>query len=189
MSAFTSTIKLFLPIADLSAFFQNPHTWLRLNPEWAVTALAPTIRLPDITAFNLEICYDRSEQRVLYNAQVEHWEAASGFSLTLQADITRFVSFTWQTLDNGLTELKLTTSSNESITDIRQQTELALWLKSIADHLLICQRLSLPWRLICWLLNKLWLPLSPAGRRLVLLVLLLEGSGLLLLLVLVILSH
>lgn len=178
--AFKTSMPLALPRVQTMDFFRKPDTWFRLNPEWEVRRLANAHAFAEGAEFGLEVCYDRSGVEATYRGKTEEWKEGEGFSLLLDGDPQRRIRLTLA--GEGETASALVYEElGEAPLEPRQQTERVLWLKSTADYLVIASRRKWRWRALRFLIDKLWLRLSPMGRRVVFLVLVLEFAGLLLL--------
>jgi hypothetical protein len=58
-----------------------------------------------------------------------------------------------------------------------ERQEIASWLKGVAWYLMLQNKNTLPSRIWKFFMDKVWLKMSPAGRRIVLLVIIAEGAG------------
>ena len=177
---FKTEISLALPRRTVADFFRNPLTWFRLNPEWEVRALATGGDLAPGKEFRLEVCYDRSEREAKYLGKVQEWREGEEFTLLLEGDPPRRIRLMLAGDRESVAAL-VYEELGEGTLESRQQTELVLWLKSTADYLKIASRRGWHWRVLRFLIERLWLRLNPTGRRVVFLVLVFELAGLALL--------
>lgn len=162
---------------SIEDFFREPETWFRLNPEWEVRSFKKTSDSA-LVAFTLEVTYDRSEQRIFYNGSVEMLD--DGIALTLDGENARRIHVMFAGGAPRVHTIRLEEISPHEL-EPRNQTELVFWLKSTCDYLSISTRTGVLWRVLRFLLDKIWLRLSPTGRRVVLLVIAFEVLGLVLL--------
>lgn len=178
--SFKTAMPLALPRADVMDFFRNPDTWFRLNPEWEVCRLANGHGIAEAAEFRLEVSYDRSCAEAAYRGKTEAWKEGEGFTLLLDGEPPRRMRLTLAGEGETVNSL-VYEELGETPLEPRQQTERVLWLKSTADYLTIASRRRWHWRALRYLIDRLWLRLSPVGRRVVFLVLVFEFAGLALL--------
>jgi hypothetical protein len=180
MIAFTTDISINQPRQVIVNFFQNPEIWFRLNPEWEFRKLTCTNNDPAAFEFTLKVCYDRTEQDASYQGKIEKWPESAGLTLTLENEWPRHIQLQFKGLDgpDGTVQALVYEELGDTTIEPRQQTELVLWLKSTADYLEIASRRSWHWRAVHYLLNKVWIRLTPMGRRVVFLVIAFEVMGL-----------
>lgn len=173
---FQLAIEIDLPTLQIFAFFSDLEKWFRLNPQWQVISFQGEPPPREDGAFALEVEYDRSEQKVAYRGLITAVEPVLSLSVRLEGDdvremnievlptLTRPVLKYWEVTERPLSE--------------KEQLELVLWLKSVANYILISQRTSLFSRAWKWFYDHYWLKMSPSGRRTVFFVVVGEGLSL-----------
>ncbi|HWR90747.1 MAG TPA: hypothetical protein VN260_10830 [Dissulfurispiraceae bacterium] len=143
-------------------FFHDLDTWFRLNPQWAVLDFA---RTAEAGAFALKVKYDRSEEEVIYNGTVGHREQEGVVTVRLEGETTRII--TVQVLSAGAGSVLNYIEDGSREPTPEDKREINLWLKSVGDYIEVSKK-SGPWsRLWKWFLDKMWLKMSPSGRRIV----------------------
>jgi hypothetical protein len=173
---FQHAIELDLPPDLIFGFFADLETWLRLNPQWQVLAIRGEPALREGSAFALEVEYDRTEQKVLYQALISR--VAPGRSLTLRLEGEAPREMTIEVLPTSIVSLLKYREESEPPLSAKEQMELTLWLKSAANYILVSHRTSLFSRVWKWFLDRYWLKMSPSGRRTVFFVVVAEGLSL-----------
>ncbi len=174
---FQHAIELDLPPEQIFPFFADLETWLRLNPQWQVLSIHGEPGLREGSAFGLEVEYDRTEQKVFYQALITAVEPGRSFSLRLEGEALRKMTIEVLPARN-FSLLKYREESDRPLS-AKEQMELNLWLKSAGNYILISHRTSLvsiAWK---WFLDRYWLKMSPSGRRTVFFVVVAEGLSLL----------
>lgn len=173
---FQHAIELDLPPERIFAFFADLETWFRLNPQWQVLSFQAEPATREGGAFVLEVEYDRSEQQVVYRGLVTVVEPGRVFNLRLEDEEAR--EMTIEVLPTRTISLLKYREDSEHPLSAKDQMELNLWLKSVANYLLISHRTSLFSRAWKWFLDRYWLKMSPSGRRTVFFVVAAEGLSL-----------
>jgi len=151
-----------LPRDQVFAFFHDLDTWFRLNPQWAVLEFA---RTAETGAFALKVKYDRSEEEVTYKGTVGHREQDGVVTVRLEAETTRIITMEILSSAEG-SVLNYTEDENRELTP-EDKREINLWLKSAGDYIVTSKKNSLRSRLWKWFLDRMWLKMSPSGRRIV----------------------
>jgi len=123
--------------------------------------------------FGLEVRYDRTDNQVTYNGVVEELIDGSVLSVRLDAEKSRCITihFTDKGGVSVLQQEEVMASEGPPMEDI----ELISWLKSVA-WCIILQNKNTPWsKFWMFFMDRLWLKMSPSGRRIVLLVIIAEA--------------
>jgi hypothetical protein len=179
--AFITEIAIDQLRQSVVSFFRNPEIWFRLNPEWELLKITKIQGSEPCIEFIIEVLYDQSELQVTYQVKFEEWPGGEGLTLLLNGDSPRQIQLKFEgkgDIVNSLVHKEL----GEIDLEPHQQTEIVLWLKSTADYIEISSRRSWHWRVVRYLLDKVWLRLNPTGRRVVFLIIAFELAGLVLLL-------
>ncbi len=173
---FQLAIEIDLPAHQIFAFFSDLEKWFRLNPQWQVISFQGELFTREDGAFALEVEYDRSEQKVAYHGFITAVEPVRSLSVRLEGDDVREMNIeVLPTLTGPVLKYWEVT---ESPLSEKEQLELTLWLKSVANYILISQRTSLFSRAWKWFYDRYWLKMSPSGRRTVFFVVVGEGLSL-----------
>lgn len=173
---YQDSLELDLTTSQIFSFFQDLEKWFRLNPQWQVISFIPDGAPREGGGFVLEVEYDRQERRVTYQGLITAWQPDRGFTVTLSGDEVREIAI--EVLDaRFIALLKYRETSPKPLVDA-DKIELKLWLKSVANYILISHRTS-PWsRIWKWFLDRYWLKMTPSGRRTVFFVVAAEGLSL-----------
>jgi hypothetical protein len=175
--AFRSEITIDQPRRIVADFLTKPETWFRLNPEWELRELHIGQETPDCLDFSMQVLYDRTELEAEYLGKLCRLPENEGISLELDGKAPRHIQILFSGVGDTVTSL-VYEELGEAPLEPRKETELVLWLKSTADYLEICSRHSWHWRLVRYLLEKIWLKLNPTGRRVVFLIIAFELAAL-----------
>lgn len=172
----------------MANFFTKPETWFRLNPEWELRELHIGRETTDFLDFSMQVLYDRTELEAEYLGKICQLPKNEGITLQLDGEPPRQMQILFSGIGETITSL-VYEELGESPLEPRKETELVLWLKSTADYLEICSRRSWHWRMVRYLLDKIWLKLNPTGRRVVFLIIAFELAALVLLIGLLIVQR
>jgi hypothetical protein len=173
---FQDAIELDLPPEQIFAFFTDLETWFRLNPQWQVLSFQEEVALHEDRPFILEVEYDRSEAKVVYRGLITAVAPGRSLSLRLEGEEPREI--TLEVLPTRTVSLLKYREESERPLSAKYQMELNLWLKSVANYILISHRTGLFSRAWKWFLDRYWLKMSPSGRRTVFFVVAAEGLSL-----------
>lgn len=148
----------------------------RLNPQWEVLSLEHVGELCVNGRFELSVEYDRAETTVRYQGSIE--ELVPGIALRIKLDnaVPRSMTFRFESSGPGSTILSFEEEGGAE-TPAEEKRELMLWVRSIANYAQMSQRRTPAARLCTWVVDRIWLKMSPAGKRLVLLVLASEAAA------------
>lgn len=156
-------------------FFRAADAWFRLNPEWEVLSF---------DGFVLRVRYERSEAEAEWQVVV-HAAAANGIAVTLDGPHPRRIELNWESTGDGALLLSYGEAFDQPVETARI-AELNLWLDAAAGYLALAARRDRRARFGKWLLDKAWLRMSPASRRVGLIVFAMEALALLLFIAVVI---
>ena len=161
--------------AELTAqFFADGEAWYRLNPEWEVLALNR-----DAQAHRLKVRYDRSEQKAEYCRPASADFSARGVTIALEGNPSRHIELVLTPQGDQATRIDYRESFSEPLETARI-AELNLWLDAAAGYLAFAARSDRKARLARWLLDRIWLRMSPMSRRISLMIVGMEALALLL---------
>jgi hypothetical protein len=173
---YQDVLELDLTPSQIFSLFQDLEKWFRLNPQWQVISFVSKAPPQEGGGFELEVEYDRQERKVTYRGLITHWEPDRGLTVRLEGDEVREMAIEVQDA-RFISLLKYRETSLHPLAD-RDKMELHLWLKSLANYILISHRTS-PWsRIWKWFLDRYWLRMSPSGRRTAFFVIAAEGLSL-----------
>ena len=155
-------------------FFRDGEAWYRLNPEWEVLDLHR-----DAQAHRLKVRFDRSEQEAEYCRPANTDFSNRGGSIVLESSTPRRIEVVLTPQGEGATRIDYRESFGEPLETARL-AELNLWLDATAGYLAFAARTDRKARLAHWLLDRVWLRMSPTARRVGLLIVGMEALALLL---------
>jgi hypothetical protein len=183
----SGSIKIPLPKEKILPFFYRLEKWFRLNPQWQVLSIEGDCHIKKGDRFGLRVRYDRIENLVNYDGVVEELIDGRVLSVCLNAETTRRITLYFG--DKGDASVLRQEEIMENNGSPMDQGELNAWLKSVAWYLIL-QNKNTPWsKLWKFFMDRLWLKMSPSGRRIVLLVVIAEASGFILFLLFLIVHY
>ncbi|MHC1745133.1 MAG: hypothetical protein AB9873_19180 [Syntrophobacteraceae bacterium] len=169
-------LELPLPPDKIYPFLDDLERWFRLNPQWMVHSFSCDSPIQTGARFELNVEYDRSEVRVSYAGYVE--EIIPGRSLTVALTGTDSRTLTIEVVPAGDLSFLKYREVRESEPTAHEKRELNLWLSAVANYVSVSNRSTLRSRLWKWFVDRVWLKLSPSGRRTVFFVVAAEGLSL-----------
>lgn len=170
--AFEGRLALGSPVAALAGHLPRFETWLRLNPEWTVLALRPGATAADL---ELRLRLEPDEREACFASRVEP-NGDHGWRLTLDdGSAPRCIEL--ELAPAGAASELVLRDSAAGADDADARRNLALWLRATLDYALLGRGTGWRSRLGKWLLDRVWLRMSLAGRRVVILVLAYEVVG------------
>lgn len=158
------------PIEQVWQFFLDGEAWFRLNPEWEVLALDKTC---------LKVRYERSEQEAEYCRPASADFSRNGGTLTFAGTPARAITLALSPQGETQTRIDWGEDFAEPVETARY-AELNLWLDATAGYLAFAARKDRRARLTRWLLDRIWLRMSPMARRISLMIVGMEFLALLL---------
>jgi len=171
----SGSIKIPLPQEKISPFFYGLEKWFRLNPQWEVLSIERACHIKKGDRFGLRVRYDRTENLVNYDGVVEELIDGRLLSVRLNAENLRRITVHFG--DKGDTSILRQEEIMENEGSPMDQGELNSWLKSVAWYLVL-QNKNTPWsKFWKFFMDRLWLRMSPSGRRIVLLIVIGEAAG------------
>lgn len=126
--------------------------------------------------FDLNVEYDRSEVKVSYAGTVEEWIPGRSLTIILKGQDTRTITI--EVVPAGDLSFLKYREVRDSEPTVHEKRELNLWLSAVVNYVSVSNRESLWSRLWKWLVDRVWLKLSPSGRRTVFFVVAAEGLSL-----------
>lgn len=171
------TYRLLVPLSPeaIFPFFRDLETWFRLNPQWEVLSLKGD-GVQQSARFDLSVKYDRSEEEVRYQGTIEEFRDGERLTVRLDAAAPRLITIALDPAgDRGSVISYEETREEESSPE--EKRELALWMKSIANYMLLGTKRAVWSRAWKWIVDRLWLKMSPAGRRIVFIVVVSEAAA------------
>ena len=155
-------------------FFSDGEAWYRLNPEWEVLSLTKTDGRQ-----MLKVRYERSEQEAEYCRPASADFSSAGGEITFMGAPTRTITLMLTAYDDRRTRLDWREAFAKPI-ETAHLAELNLWLDAAAGYLAFAARTDRRARLARWLLDRIWLRMSPMSRRISLMIVGMEFLALLL---------
>jgi hypothetical protein len=169
-------LELALPPDRIYPFFSDLEKWFRLNPQWNVHAFRCEGPLQNGCLFDLDVEYDRSEIKTSYSGSVE--EVTPGRSLTIALRGMDSRTITIEVVPAGEISFLKYRETRDAEPSVHEKRELNLWLSAVANYISVSNRGNLRSRLWKWFVDRVWLKLSPSGRRTVFFVVAAEGLSL-----------
>lgn len=159
-------------------FFNDIERLLRLNPQWGVISIEGDLRAAKGAQFVVNLRYDRSEKEVIYKAKVADYIEGELISIRLDSDLmSRFFSFA--VIDDGVASVIKYNETGCGEIQAEEKREIFLWMRSIANYITIEEKKTLFSRLWKKFLDKVWLKMSPSGKRIALIIVISELLALL----------
>lgn len=168
------------PAELVTRFFSDGEAWYRLNPEWEVLSLTRTDGQQ-----MLKVRYERSEQEAEYCRPASAEFSVAGGEITFMGEPARTITLTLTAHGDTQTRIDWREAFAEPIETARL-AELNLWLDAAAGYLAFAARSDRKARLAHWLLDRIWLRMSPTSRRISLMIVGMEFLALLLFIAIVI---
>lgn len=162
------------PAEMIARFFSEGEAWYRLNPEWEVLSF-----IRSDGQHLLKVRYERSEQEMVYCRPVIPDFSGTGGTISLTGEAARAIEVTLTSHDDSHTRLDWRETFPQPIETARL-AELNLWLDAAAGYLAFAARTDRKARLAQWLLDHVWLRMSPTSRRISLMIVGMEFLALLL---------
>lgn len=167
---FGRCVRVAAPVELVRQFFIDGEAWFRLNPEWEVLTIGDD---------SLKVRYERSEVEAEYCRPASADFSGSGNGYALAGEPPRTIRLNWIAEDLQHSRIDWAEDFPETIEDARR-AELNLWVDAAAGYLAIAARRDRRGRLLRWFLDRIWLKMSPTGRRVGLLIIGMEALALLL---------
>lgn len=164
-----------MPREKIFPFFYDLERWFRLNPQWEVLSAEGCANGTKSRRFNLRVRYDRTDEEVDYSGTVE--EIRNGELLTIHLDATYPRRITIKIIEDRDTATLQYEEVSTGEPVIEEKRELNLWVKSVANYLLIQERKTLRSRVWKWFIDRFWLKMSPSGRRIVFFIIVIEATA------------
>jgi len=171
----SASIEIPLPQAKVFPFFYGLEKWFRLNPEWQVLSVEGVHHIKKGHRFALKVRYDCNEEAVNYDGIVEEFIDEDVLSVRLNAKKPKHITIHF--MDKGDRSLLQQEEVIENEPSETERRELTSWLKSVAWYLMLQNKNTSASKLWKFFMDKVWLKMSPAGRRIVLLVVIAEAAG------------
>lgn len=170
---YSSSIRIPFQRDRIFHFFNDIERLLRLNPQWAVLSVEGDLTPVKGLQFTVNIRYDRSEKEIKYAARIEEFIKGELLTIQLYADVMSRV-FSMTVRDEGASSLVEYTEASDREPSVEEKREINLWLRSIANYIIIQEKKTLFSKAWKWFLDKIWLNMSPTGRRIVLIIIFTE---------------
>ncbi|MDP1651480.1 MAG: hypothetical protein Q8L56_02035 [Rhodocyclaceae bacterium] len=171
---FERSILLAAPAELAAQFFSDGKAWYRLNPEWEVLAFDK-----GASGQRLKLRYERSEQELEYRRPASADFCTAGGTIVFSGEPSRTIELTLTPAGDRQTRLDWREVFPAPLETARI-AELNLWIDAAAGYLAFAARTDYRARLARWLLDRVWLRMSPMSRRISLLIVGMEALALLL---------
>ena len=162
-----NTVTIKAPLEMVKDFFLKPDIVLRLNPSWHVREIEAT----DKGLYSLTLYDDRTDEIRQFILHVEVWEKTICYIMN-----SNMVEFLIDEISPNIIRLSING-------DIFRKEDLPYWLRGLKNYIHLEAKQS---RNIKWLLDRFWLRMTPSQRRITIIIILAEGTGLIALIVVVI---
>jgi hypothetical protein len=162
-----NTVIIKAPLEMVRDFFLKPDIVLRLNPSWYVREIEAT----DKGLYSLTLYDDKTDEICQFILHVEVREKAICYIMN-----SNMVEFFMDEI--GPKTIRLSING-----DIFRKEDLPYWLRGLKNYIHLEAKQS---RNIKWLLDRFWLRMTPSQRRITIIIILAEGTGLIALIVVVI---
>ncbi len=155
-------------------FFKDLDKFFRLNIQWTVLHLSNCIDIQKGSRFELKVRYDRNDIETNYIGIVEESVENNVLSISLDGEMSRRITIRLEDAGENTTtiyydELIDRDLAPEEIRDIN------LWIRSIINYISISQKTNICNKVYKWFIDRIWLKLSPSGRRIVFFIVVIEG--------------
>lgn len=153
------TIEIKAPAYIVREFFLKPEIVLRLNPSWYVK----DIKTADKNVYDITLYDDKMEEirQIVLTVEVQK----NSINYIINSNVTGFVIYEGSPSMTGL--------SIEG--DFFREEDIPYWLRGLKNYIQLEERQS---RIVKFLLDRLWLRMTPSQRRIALIIILAEGIGL-----------
>jgi hypothetical protein len=159
-------------------FFTDCNAWFRLNPEWEVLSFGDG---------RLKVRYERSEAEAEWRVATADFGATGG-TVLLEGEQPRRMQLTWSPAQDGRMQLGYREEFAAPV-ETGRIAELSVWLDAAAGYLALAARGDRRARVGKWLLDRIWLKMSPTARRVGLIVIAMEALALLLFVAIVLIDR
>lgn len=156
------------PPALVSRLLSDGDALLRLNPEWEVLALSGD---------HLHVRYERSEAEADY--RLVRTPGQGRLRIELVGELPRRLEYSWEPVAAG-SRVGFCEEFGELL-EASRAAELHLWLRAFAGYVALAARTTRRARLVRWLVDRVWLRMTPTARRVSLLIVAMEALALVLL--------
>ncbi len=165
-------------ITDLDLLF-------RLNIQWHIKNHNFSKPIIKGSNYSVRVNYDRTDKELEHNVEVLDLIENSLMIIDLKGAKERKIIFKLEGIGDRHTTFTLEEQTDEPLSK-EEIMELNLWAKSIVNYAMIKQSRKITSRIWKFILDKIWLKLSPTGRRVVFFIIISEIFALLFFIMLVI---
>ncbi|MDI1472346.1 MAG: hypothetical protein QMD43_04185 [Thermodesulfovibrio sp.] len=172
------SFELILPVGRdfIYKLFTDLEKVFRLNPQWSVLFFERKIKNDPTSNFTLKVRYDISEREINYSGSIIDFNPQQ-IIIKLDGEISRIISLKMTEITDQKTHIAYEETCNEEIST-SEKRNIHLWIKSIANYIQITQRKSIFSKIWLKIIDKIWLRLTPAGRRIVFFIVVAEIASL-----------
>ena len=163
-----NTVTIKAPVEMVRDFFLKPDIVLRLNPSWYVREIEAADKEG---LYSLTLYDDKADDIRKFILHVEVREKTICYIMN-----SNMVEFLIDEISPKIIRLSING-------DIFRKDDLPYWLRGLKNYIQLEAKQS---RNIKWLLDRFWLRMTPSQRRITIIIILAEGTGLIALIVVVI---
>ena len=154
-----NTIDIKAPLNSARKLLLDPDTVLRLNPSWYVK----DIETADKDVYDITLYDDKMEEvrRTVLTVEVR----GNSINYIMNSNMTKFL----------IHEVSPTITGLSIEDDFFRKEDLPYWLKGLKNYIQLEVRQS---RIVKFLLDRFWLSMTPSQRRIAIIIIIAEGTGL-----------
>lgn len=171
---YSLSLKVPFPKNTIYQFFRNLDTFFRLNLQWTVLNLSNCKDVQNYSQFYLKIRDDRTDKEINYTGTIEKTIKDNLISICLVNDISRKIIIRLEDAGDNATMVYYEELIDKDLT-LEEKRDISLWVKSVINYISISQKSTIRSKVYKWFIDKVWLKLSPTGRRVVFLVFIAEA--------------
>ena len=154
-----NTIEINAPAASVREFFLRPKLVLRLHP----SCYLKEIKTAEKDVYDITLYDDKMEEvrRTVLTVEVR----GNSINYIMNSNMTKFL----------IHEVSPTITGLSIEDDFFRKEDLPYWLKGLKNYIQLEVRQS---RIVKFLLDRFWLSMTPSQRRIAIIIIIAEGTGL-----------
>jgi hypothetical protein len=154
-----NTIEINAPAATVREFFLRPKLVLRLHP----SCYLKEIKTAEKDVYDITLYDDKMEEvrRTVLTVEVR----GNSINYIMNSNMTKFL----------IHEVSPTITGLSIEDDFFRKEDLPYWLKGLKNYIQLEVRQS---RIVKFLLDRFWLSMTPSQRRIAIIIIIAEGTGL-----------
>jgi len=154
-----NTIDIKAPLNSARKLLLDPDTVLRLNPSWYVQKITANGK----DSYSVTLCDDRTDEILQIILYIEVCEEEINYRMN-----SSLIVFLMHEVTPAVVRLSIRG-------DFFREEDLPYWLKGLKNYIQLEIKQS---RIVKWLLDRVWLRMTPSQRRITIIIVLAEGIGL-----------